>query len=448
MAPSLPAFTLVGLPDAVAGGVPRPGPGRGHLVGPAVAQPAHHRQPVARPRCPRPGPGSTSRSPWRRWRPRGRSTRPRRTAWSTSGSSGLDGRLRPVRGVLPAVAAAVAAGLAPGRGAAGERGRGAAGAGRARSSACTSLARGRRALRRRRRGDRGRARGHEPRRATRGPSGAADLADVVGQDEARGCARGRRRRRAPPAAWWGRRARARRCWPRACPGLLPDLVGGGRGRGDRGALGRGHVRPRRRVCCAGRRSRTRTTPPRPRASWVGVRHPAARGGVAGAPRACCSSTRRPSSRPRSCRRCGSRSSTASSCSTEPRAPPGTRPGSSWSWPPTRARAGRRCGKGARVHLPQRAAPPLLRQALRAAAGPGGPAGRGAARRVPGRDRGERRRRRRRAGRRRAGCAGRAARRDARGAPTETSRQRGSARPARSGPARSSRTWTAPWTAAR
>ena len=48
--------------------------------------------------------------------------------------------------------------------------------------------------------------------------------------------------------------------------------------------------------------------------------------------------------PRCCRRCGSRSSTASSCSTGPRAPPATRRGSSWCSPPTRARAGRRSAR--------------------------------------------------------------------------------------------------------
>ena len=135
------------------------------------------------------------------------------------GELALDGRLRPVRGVLPCLLAARAAGVervvvpaaAPGRGvprrrAGGPRGRHA-------SPTCCAGSSGRLELRR-----------PGPRPTPVDDAAPADLADVVGQDDARRPARSPRRV-GTTCCSSGRPARARRCWPSGssgcCPGSTP-----------------------------------------------------------------------------------------------------------------------------------------------------------------------------------------------------------------------------------
>ena len=152
-----------------------------------------------------------------------------RIAWLAE--LGLDGRLRPVRGVLPSVAALRAAGVRRRGRRAGERRRGGARAGH-----------GRPVRRRPARGDRG---------AHRRPAAAAARGRTAGRRpmlRARilPTSPGRRwpsgRSRSPPRAGItcscrARRARARRCWPSGCPGCCRALDDAAVARGDRGALG-------------------------------------------------------------------------------------------------------------------------------------------------------------------------------------------------------------------
>ena len=155
------------------------------------------------------------------------------------GELGLDGRVRPVRGVLPAVLAAADAGYRAGRRA------GVQPRPRRRWSPGVSVL-GVRSLRQliavltrrtgARRGDRdepgrpdpmlagltraGRGRGHRAcaARAPRSTDHGHDLADVAGQTRRAHGAGGRRGRAATTCSSRGRRARARRCSPSGCPG--------------------------------------------------------------------------------------------------------------------------------------------------------------------------------------------------------------------------------------
>ena len=110
------------------------------------------------------------------------------------GELGLDGALRPVRGVLPAVVAASRAGRRVVVVPPGNVERGAAGAGRHGPRRADCLGRIIGFLH----GDRGAAR---PAAGTAGAAAAAgpDLADVLGQERGRRARRARRGRRAPPA---------------------------------------------------------------------------------------------------------------------------------------------------------------------------------------------------------------------------------------------------------
>ena len=192
-ATGVPSFSLVGLPDAslteardrvraamVNSGQHWP-PRSGSTVEPLAGQPAQ-----ARARA------STSRSPRR---PRGRRAWCRRDAVADAvllGELGLDGRVRPVRGVLPAVLAAAAGGRRRGGGPGGQRGRGGAGARRAGHRGAHPGRAGRAGPR----GD-GRPTSSWPRtparrstRPTDDPAHRPDLADVLGQaDRARRCSR-------------------------------------------------------------------------------------------------------------------------------------------------------------------------------------------------------------------------------------------------------------------
>ena len=247
------------------------------------------------------------------------------------GELGLDGTVRPVRGVLPMVAAAARAGHRPGH----------------------------RAGRQRRRG------GRDPRRT--GPRGGhpapAGRLRPRRHPAARAPAAGRRRRRRPGRTWptspgrgwaagrwrwpppagttWrcsGRPAPARRCSPngcrRSCPSsttsaalevtALHSIAGAAAaGRPAAAPPAVPGAAPHRHRAVAGRR-RLRAGPARARCRWP----------TAG----CSSSTRRPSSARAPWRRCASRWNTAGSGWPGPGAAPSTRPGCSWCWPPTRARA--------------------------------------------------------------------------------------------------------------
>ena len=109
----------------------RPGTGSGRRSSTAASsgRSAGSRSACHRPACPSGAAASTSASPWPSWRRPASSRRPPWTALVFLGELGLDGRLRPVPGVLPAMAAAAAAGFGRVGRAAGERGRGGAGTG-------------------------------------------------------------------------------------------------------------------------------------------------------------------------------------------------------------------------------------------------------------------------------------------------------------------------------
>ena len=229
------------------------------------------------------------------------------------GELGLDGRLRPIDGILPAVLAAARAGhdtvMVPD----GERGRGGAGA-RRRGDRRRVAARGgdpaRRRVRRSRR--RARARPHPRRRRPTRPRSATSPTSRATTTPSTRCSR--RRPAGTTCTCSARPARARPCSRRACPGILPDLDAdaalevssirslSGRALGAelsrppavRGAAPHGHRRGDRRR-----------------------RQPAssARAPRRAPPTASCSSTRRPSSQPQ-CSTCsGSRWSRAPSAST-------------------------------------------------------------------------------------------------------------------------------------
>ena len=92
-------------------GVARSGTRRGAQLGRGMAAAAHHSRPVAGDACPNTAAASTCRWRSRCW-PRPVRCRGRR--WSSVvlfGELGLDGRVRPIRGVLPAAMAAAAAGF-------------------------------------------------------------------------------------------------------------------------------------------------------------------------------------------------------------------------------------------------------------------------------------------------------------------------------------------------
>ena len=140
------------------------------------------------------------------------------------GELGLDGRVRPVRGVLPAVLAAARAGVrrvvVPAANAA--EAALVPGCGCPVRAPWPSWSRGYR-------GEPSDVRAGrtpppvEPPTPTADPAHRPDLADVLGQADGAARARGRRRRRAPPAPARAARARARRCWPSGCPACCPPL---------------------------------------------------------------------------------------------------------------------------------------------------------------------------------------------------------------------------------
>ena len=304
----LPQFLISGLPDAACKQSPGPDQGRRGELRACRCPTGAGRSTCRRRRCPRAAAASTcrSRSP----------CSPRRACCRRSvvapmvhiGELGLDGSVRPVRGVLPAVMAAARLGvtsvvvpadnaaeaaLVPGmrvlparhlselvsryrlvgtgRGAAGRAGRGSVG--RPNRSPCptcvTSWARTRRGWRWR-----------------------------------------SRRRVGTTCSWSARRAPARRCWPSGCPGLLPALEPGARpgGHGDPVGAGGAAAGPGR--WCPAHRSSRRTTVPRWRRSSAVAAASSAPARSPGRTAACCSSTRGRSSSSRCCRRCGSRPSPA------------------------------------------------------------------------------------------------------------------------------------------
>ena len=369
----------------VAGRGARPGAGGDDVVGPRLAAAADHRQPVAGvPAQGRVGlrPGHRRRDARRRAE-RVDPTRvarlraPRRAGARRAAAPGARGaagrRWPPSRPGCPRVVVPAA-----------QRRRGAAGPGRARSSAADAASpRSRALLRRRRRRCRTEvAPGRPPTRSRERPRrpGCRPAPTCVGQDEARGGARGRGGRRAPPAHGRARRARARRCSPRGCPGLLPDLDGARRrSRSPPCTRSPGTFDPG-----GGLLRRPPFEDPHHTATPASVV-----GGGSGCPgpgrrrgrtAACCSWTRRRSSRTRGAADAAAAArARRAGASTGPRGRPGTRRGSSSCWPPTRARAGGRSGKGLACTCRARAAAALPRPAVRAAARPGRPAGRGAAR---------------------------------------------------------------------
>ena len=236
------------------------------------------------------------------------------------GELGLDGSVRPVRGVLPAVLAAARARRRGSRGAGRQRRRGRAGArgdGAARAARWPRWSAATGCCRRAAECPEDDAGAWPPCRDVRARRPVPDLRDVVGQDEARLRARDRRGGWAPPAH--GRaagrrqddagRAAARsaaRPRARARPGGHGDPLAAGRP----AAVG-GPGRP-------ARRSSPRTTARRWRPSSAAA---AASSGPARSPgptAACSSSTRRRSSGSRCCRPCASRSSPVRSPSPGPR----------------------------------------------------------------------------------------------------------------------------------
>ena len=207
------------------------------------------------------------------------------------GELGLDGRVRPVRGVLPALLAAARAGFTAGRRARGQRRRGRA---RARARACSRSASLAQLLAVAARGCQTCCRRPTPirrRRLTRQPASTSPTCSaspaVAGWS-----------RSPPPAATTcsspGRRAPARRCWPSGCRGCCPASTPRRRSRSPRST--------RSPAPC---RSARRWSPGRPvRAAPHGdasrrwsAAGPASRGqGQRRWPTAgCCSSTRRRSS---------------------------------------------------------------------------------------------------------------------------------------------------------
>ena len=199
--------------------------------------------------------------------------RARSTAWCCSASSAWTARLRPIRGVLPAVIAAARRRDPPGRRAGGERW-----PRRARARAWSARRRGRwptcwRSCA-------ATPAGRPPGRSRRPPAGPP-----AARPRRRGRAGGRpaggrggRGRRAPPAAHRAARRRARRCWPSGCPALLPPLD-------DEEALEvtavhsvAGAAAAGRAAGAAGRRSRRRTTRRRSR-RWSAAARGLARPGA-------------------------------------------------------------------------------------------------------------------------------------------------------------------------
>ena len=213
------------------------------------------------------------------------------------GELALDGRVRPVRGVLPAVAAAVAAGSPDVVVPAGNAAEAALVPG-ARVRAVHHLAEVVRAYG----GIAQAAAARAPPRRSRRPCRRAATPGSRTSPTSSARTRPASPSRSPPRAGTtssssGRRAPARRCSPPGCPGCCRTSPTPRRSRSPPSTPW-----PARSIptagCCAGRRSRTRTTPPpRPRSSAAGrdCRVPAR----PAAPTAgCSSSTRRRSSRPR------------------------------------------------------------------------------------------------------------------------------------------------------
>ena len=319
---------------------------------------------------------------------------------------GLDGRLRPVRGVLPSVVAAreqrvrrvVVAPAQRRRGRAGARRRRAGGR-RPRASSCAGS--------RRRAAAASADRRASERRRRAGP----DLADVAGQPLAKRAievaAAGRHHLFLEGAPGAGKTMLAERL-----PGLLPELDDARGARGQRRALGRRAAARAGRGSCAARRSRRRTTPRRSRRWSAAARTWRSRARSRSPTAASCSSTRRRSSRRARWTRCGSRWRAAGSCCTAAAARSPTRRGSCSCWRRTRARAAR----GRATASARAGAAALPATAVRAAARPDrrpGPRRPGAARRAarhrPSAGASAARRRARRAARAAARSAGRARR---------------------------------------
>ena len=311
----VPAYSLVGPAGRVAGRVARPGARGGGQQRPALAGDRRVTVNLSPASLPKRGSGFDLAIAAAMLAGAGGGARARVRGAVLLGELGLDGRVRPVRGVLPAVAAAARAGV-DGRGrAGGERGRGARWC-RACGSTGVRIPG--------RRWSRGRA-------AT--SCRTAELADeppaVDADDEATrrtGRTSPTSSARPPPAtcsrwprpaattcSWPGRRGPGKTMLAERLPGLLPAAGPGGRARGHRGPLG-GRVAARRRRAAGDapavpgaaphrvggrdRRRRLRPRPARARRRW-----PTA---------ACCSSTRRRSSRPACSTRCASRWSPARS----------------------------------------------------------------------------------------------------------------------------------------
>ncbi len=209
------------------------------------------------PRCPRPDRASTWPSPSRRWSARGSARRPSDAARTVHlGELGLDGRVRPVRGVLPAVVAAVASGhprvvvaaadaveasLVPGAQVVRR--------GLARRGAACLRCRRRRA--RGRRGGPGRARGW----VRAAPSATCPTSSG---SRSPGMRSRSPRRAGTTCSWSDRRAPGRPCSLRGCPVCCPISTTQTRSRSPRSTPSPApSARPR--VCCDARRSRTRTT---------------------------------------------------------------------------------------------------------------------------------------------------------------------------------------------
>ena len=293
----LPQFAISGLPDAACKQSPdRIKAGRGELRGAGAATGAH-RQPLA-------GVDAQARQ---RLRPADRGRRARRGGARPGagrgadvvhlGELGLDGRVRPVRGVLPAVLAAARPGSTPWscRPTTRPRRRSCPACG------CTGARHLAELVGRYAPAGQGRA----CRRTSRSPAASAaaaasrrpvpDLRDVVGQAEARAGARDRRGGRAPPADV-GPPGAGKTMLAERLPGLLPAARPGARPGGDgdparcRASLPDGPER-----WSPAHRSSRRTTARRWRRSSAAAAAASAPGRSPGPTAGCSSSTRRRSS---------------------------------------------------------------------------------------------------------------------------------------------------------